>query len=203
MKLPRRSIVQLLIIGLGSAAIHVLPARAAVPLDVDGNGTVDVATDIVYIARTLLGLPPVPASFRVADPSIPSDTVIGSNIDAIRAALDVDNNGVVDVATDIVYTARTLLGLPPVPASFRAVDPNIPSDPLIAANIDALAGIPTATPMPTDDAHGNPNRYSDPNQHSDAAPHADTDQHADSHSEQYAHADANGHSNADGHAEPN
>src|SRR5206468_11083548 len=31
-------------------------------LDVDGNGRVDVATDIVYVARYLLGLTPVPAS---------------------------------------------------------------------------------------------------------------------------------------------
>ncbi len=133
----------------GGAVCAVPRQAAAQALDVDGNGTVDVATDIVYIARYLLGLSPVPAGFRAADPSIPSDTVIGSNIAAIRASIDVDDNGVVDVATDIVYIARTLLGLSPVPPSFRSVDPNIPSDALIAATVDLLAGIPTATPTNT------------------------------------------------------
>jgi hypothetical protein len=107
-------------------------------LDVDGNGVVDVATDIVYIARTLLGLPPVPASFRALNPAIPPDQVIKDRVQAIGLGLDVDANGVVDVATDIVYIARRLLGLPPVPASFRALNPSIPPDPVIAANIDAL-----------------------------------------------------------------
>jgi uncharacterized repeat protein (TIGR02543 family) len=109
-------------------------------LDVDGIGTppADVATDIVYIARHLLGLPPVPASFRALDPSISSDGIIAGNIDAIGSGLDVDGNGTVDVATDIVYIARHLVGLPPVPASFRVLDPSIPSDGIIAGNIDAL-----------------------------------------------------------------
>jgi hypothetical protein len=40
--------------------------------DVDGNGVVDVATDVVYIARHLLGLSPVPPSFRTQDPTIPA-----------------------------------------------------------------------------------------------------------------------------------
>jgi hypothetical protein len=52
-------------------------------LDVDGNGAVDVATDIVYVARHLLDLPPVPPSFRALDPNIPSDSVIGANVDAL------------------------------------------------------------------------------------------------------------------------
>jgi len=107
-------------------------------LDVDGNGTKDVATDAVYIARRLLGLVPVPPSFRSIDPTISSDAVIGAAIDAPGNALDVDGSGLVDVATDIVYVARRLLGLPPVPSSFRAIDPTIPSDAVIGASIDGL-----------------------------------------------------------------
>jgi hypothetical protein len=61
-------------------------ANGAVPtgpcgLDVDCNGHIDVATDVVYIARHLLGLVPVPPSFRALDPSIPPDGVIANNID--------------------------------------------------------------------------------------------------------------------------
>jgi hypothetical protein len=52
--------------------------------------------------------------------------------------LDVDMDGLGSVATDIVYIARHLLGLPPVPASFRQGDPNIPPDAVISANIGAL-----------------------------------------------------------------
>ncbi len=108
-------------------------------LDVDGSGLPpDVATDIVYIARYLLGLACVPPSFRALDPSIPSDGDIAANVNVIGQGLDVDANGVVDVATDIVYIARRLLGLPPVPPSFRVIDPSIPSDADIAARIDAL-----------------------------------------------------------------
>jgi len=109
-------------------------------LDVDGLGTppADVATDIVYIARTLLGLSAVPASFRVVDPTIPLDATIAANVTAIGMGLDLDTNGNVDVATDIVYIVRHLLGLPAVPASFRVLDPSIPPDATIAANVDAL-----------------------------------------------------------------
>lgn len=53
-------------------------------LDVDGSGPpASVATDLVYIARRLLGLPPVPASFRVSDPNIPSDATISARVDAL------------------------------------------------------------------------------------------------------------------------
>jgi hypothetical protein len=63
---------------------------------------------------------------------------ISTHADAMGTALDVDTNGSIDVATDLVYIARRLLGLPPVPAGFRALDPSIPSDSAIAASIDAL-----------------------------------------------------------------
>jgi hypothetical protein len=108
-------------------------------LDVDQDGTDDVATDVVYIARTLLGLPPVPASFRVLDPTIPPDATIAANVTPIGTGLDVDGSGSPpDVATDMVYIARHLLGLPAVPASFRAMNPNLPADSVISANVDAL-----------------------------------------------------------------
>jgi hypothetical protein len=108
-------------------------------LDVDRNGPPpQVSTDIVYISRVLLGLQAVPATFRVLDPSIPSDATIAANVTAIGMGLDADMNGHVDVATDIVYIARHLLGLRAVPPSFRALDPSIPSDATVAANADAL-----------------------------------------------------------------
>jgi hypothetical protein len=53
------------------------------PLDVDANGTVDVATDIVYIARSLLSLTPVPASFRTLDPTIRPDTEISCRVNQL------------------------------------------------------------------------------------------------------------------------
>jgi hypothetical protein len=59
-------------------------AGSPCPLDVDCSGTPpDVATDVVYVARQLLGLPPVPASFRALNPSIPSDSVIAANVAAL------------------------------------------------------------------------------------------------------------------------
>jgi hypothetical protein len=118
------------------------PTRAATPpcrLDVDLSGPPpDVATDAVYIARTLLDLVPVPASFRALNPNIPPDAEIAARVQAMGNDLNVDGKGTVDVATDIVYIARHLLSLPPVPPSFRALDPSIPSDAGINANIDAL-----------------------------------------------------------------
>lgn len=108
-------------------------------LEVDTSGAPpDVATDLVYVFRQLLGLPPVPTSFRMLGASIPPDDEIAARINALAAMLDVDMNGTVDVATDIVYIARRLLGLPPVPANFRMLDPSIPPDATIAAKIDAL-----------------------------------------------------------------
>ena len=107
-------------------------------LDVDRNGVGDVSTDVAYINRRLLMLTPVPPSFRAIDPSIPPDATIATNIDAIRSSLDVDANGNVDSATDIVYITRRLFHLTPVPPSFRLLDRTIPSDAVIAQRIDAL-----------------------------------------------------------------
>jgi hypothetical protein len=50
----------------------------------------------------------------------------------------VDDDGLVDVATDMVYIARHVLGLPPVPQSFRDDDPTIPPDAEIAGRIELL-----------------------------------------------------------------
>jgi hypothetical protein len=52
-------------------------------LDVDMDGTAEVATDIVYIARRRLGLDPVPPSFRTLSPGIPDDAVVAGKIDAL------------------------------------------------------------------------------------------------------------------------
>jgi hypothetical protein len=119
------------------------PVRASgCPTDVDLNGTTDVATDVVYAARYLLGLAPVPPSFRALDPSIMSDALIAAGMATMGTMLDVDANGLVDVATDIVYLARYRLGLSPVPPSFRVLDPTIASDGAIATRIDALCPLP-------------------------------------------------------------
>jgi hypothetical protein len=119
-------------------AVSPTPTPTPCVLDVDMNGTLDVATDIVYIVRHLLGLVPVPPDFRALDPTIRPDAEIAAAVEAARPGLDVDMNGALDVATDIVYIVRHLLGLVPVPPDFRALDPTIRPDAEIAAAIDAL-----------------------------------------------------------------
>ncbi len=67
-------------------------AGSTCPLDVDNSGPPpDVATDVVYVVRTLLGLTAVPASFRTLDPSIPADSVIAANVAALCPPRFVDN----------------------------------------------------------------------------------------------------------------
>jgi hypothetical protein len=62
------------------ANIDALGERA----DVDDDGSVEAATDGVYIFRRMLGLAAVvPAAFRDLDPTIPSDEVVGANVDAM------------------------------------------------------------------------------------------------------------------------
>jgi len=41
------------------------------------------STNMVYIARHLLGFTPVPPTFRVVDPDVPSDADIAARIDAL------------------------------------------------------------------------------------------------------------------------
>jgi 6-phosphogluconolactonase (cycloisomerase 2 family) len=138
----------------GWLVLIVLVSRTAVaqPLDVDQSGPpVDPFTDLVYVARRLFGLPPVPPSFRVLDPDIATDLIIAGRVDAIGKALDVDDDGAVDAFTDVVYCSRELFELPPVPPSFRALDPTIAPDGVIAARCRSLAAaiIPSATPTRT------------------------------------------------------
>jgi hypothetical protein len=120
----------------GTFTLTVTPPSCA--LDVDGDGTAAVASDVVYLARHLLNLTPVPPGFRQEDPSIPDDATIIAAIDALGTALDVDGDGNVSASTDVVYIARRRLNLAPVPPSFRNGDPTIPSDPVISANVDGL-----------------------------------------------------------------
>jgi len=131
-------------LGAGGGSLHLsLTGIAGCLLDVDRKSPCcDVATDVVYVARHLLGLMPVPPDFRGLDPTIPSDAGIAAATDAIHPSLDVDMNGVAEVATDIVYIARYLVGLTPVPPDFRDLDPTIPPDAAIAAKVDALCTAP-------------------------------------------------------------
>lgn len=127
----------------GGQPVALIPST----LDIDNDGNVEVATDVVYIARTLMGLPAAPASFGELASILP-DAILSARVYACGdpatplckcgQALDVDGDLTVNVATDIVYIARYLLSLTPVPASFRASDPSIPLDSVIASNIDAL-----------------------------------------------------------------
>ncbi len=103
-----------------------------------GGGALEVATDLVFIARRLLGLPPVPTSFRLAGAPLPDDAVVAAWVDSFGQKLDVDMDGTVNVATDITYAARDLLGLTPVPPSFRTQNVNVPPDAMIAARIALL-----------------------------------------------------------------
>jgi hypothetical protein len=77
----------------------------------------------------------VPPTFRASDATIPNDSVIAARVTAASSALDVDGSGTVQAATDLVYIQRTLLGLTPVPLSFRAIDQSIPADAAIAAAV--------------------------------------------------------------------
>ncbi len=109
-------------------------------LDVDGNGIIEGSTDGVYIFRALGGLQlVVPASFRTLDPMIASDVAISTAISYLGQSLDVDGDGVLQAPTDGVYIFRHLIGLQlTVPTAFRQLDPSIPPDATISANVDAL-----------------------------------------------------------------
>ena len=94
------------------------------------------------IRRTAMALVFAAAAGANAQSVLPDS--IARRVDAAGSAFDVDSRGGVEVATDVVYTARHLLALTPVPPSFRVTDPTIPSDDDIANKIDALC--------PTDEA---------------------------------------------------
>ncbi len=109
-------------------------------LDVDGDGVINASTDGTYVFRALLDLQLiVPATFRALDPSIAPDQELAAAIANLGMSLDVDGDGTATASTDGVYIFRRLLGLQlTVPASFRELDPSIPSDATIDANVDAL-----------------------------------------------------------------
>ncbi len=93
--------------------VHSAGADSACPLDVDNSGPPpDVATDVVYVARTLLALPPVPASFRALDPSIPADTVVAANVAALCPTRLVDNGDatISDRPTGLMWEKKTIDG---------------------------------------------------------------------------------------------
>ncbi len=88
-------------------------AGSTCPLDVDNSGPPpDVATDVVYVARTLLNLPPVPASFRVLDSSIPADSVVAANVAALCPTRLVDNGDgtISDRQTGLMWEKKTTDG---------------------------------------------------------------------------------------------
>ena len=115
-----------------------------------GSGTItNWAFDVPYGA-TNATFPLTLAVDQASNGAVPIPIGASSGQLAITECfLDVDMDGGADVATDIVYIARHLLGLPPVPASFRQGDPNIPPDAVIAANIDVLCPLVTNTPSST------------------------------------------------------
>jgi hypothetical protein len=122
---------------------------ASQPLDLDLDGEVRVETDVTYLNRHMLGLSPVPQSFRDLDPSIPPDAEVAARADALGDSADVDLNGSVDSSTDSVYISRYILGLTTVPPQFRTLDPSIPSDLEIAHRIEPLLAAVPGTPTPT------------------------------------------------------
>lgn len=110
-------------------------------LDVDANGSAAANTDGVYIFRAL---PPtlqtvVPTAFRQLIPGIPLDPVILDNVNTVLTLMNVDGKGTTQASTDGVYIFRSLSNLQTVvPPLFRQLDPTIPSDQAIGANVDAL-----------------------------------------------------------------
>jgi len=110
-------------------------------LDVDANGSAAANTDGVYIFRSL---PPtlqtvVPTAFRQLIPGIPLDPVILDNVNTVLTLMNVDGKGTTQASTDGVYIFRSLSNLQTVvPPLFRQLDPTIPSDQAIGANVDAL-----------------------------------------------------------------
>ncbi len=99
---------------------------------------------LTMLSSILLGI--VLANPSIGATPTPTSTPTGTPTSGTFAALDVDQNDEVSVASDLVYIARYLLGLPPVPASFRELDPSIVPNGVIAGRIGALL-----QPLPSDD----------------------------------------------------
>jgi hypothetical protein len=113
----------------GTAALHLSEVAVADanrnPLPVD---TQDGSVMIVCIVS------PTPTLTPTLTPTATPTPTCGQG----GCVLDVDCRNGFDVATDAVYMARVRLGLPPVPSSFRALDPTIPPDAEIAARIRGM-----------------------------------------------------------------
>jgi len=123
---------------LGVLGLAIVSAAHGAVLDVDRDGDVEVTSDVEYVGRSLLGLSAIPAEIRVASPELPLDSEIGELVEQLGLRLDVDSDGIVGVATDLVYIARYLTGAAPVPPLFRAGDLGIGSDFEIGARIALL-----------------------------------------------------------------
>jgi hypothetical protein len=118
------------------------PTGPAGPLDIDGNGRYDPATDGVLILRYLLG-------FRgnsltngaIGAGASRNATQILTQLDIIRPQLDVDGNGRFEATTDGLMLVRYLLGLrnPALTAGAIAAGATQQTLDQIQANIQALA----------------------------------------------------------------
>ncbi len=112
----------------GSDAGDTLSYSAAAG-DIDGDGKTDLITN------EMQGNGTGPAAEDVGNMVVVSGARLGGQM----CPLDVDENGVVDANTDGVYVFRRLLGLTDVvPATFRALDPGIPSNAAVGANVDEI-----------------------------------------------------------------
>ncbi len=97
--------------------------------DIDGDGRTD------FITNEMQGDGTAPAAEDTGNLIV----VSGARLGGKACPLDVDESGVVRSNTDGVYVFRRLLGLTDVvPADFRLLDPSIPSDVTVGANVDAM-----------------------------------------------------------------
>ncbi len=100
-----------------SGSVAVKAHFAATPtlpltLDIDGNSSIDGATDGALLIRFLRRLHGAALTTSVLGPSSTRSDVdaIEDRLDAMAPLLDVDQNGVVDAATDGVIILRYMLG---------------------------------------------------------------------------------------------
>jgi hypothetical protein len=108
-------------------------------IDVDRTNGI-TTTDIDLISRRLLNLIP----YVAFDQNDSRNIQVASRVDVLGSSLDVDNNGTVNVATDLVYINRYIVKLvPTVPPDFRQADSTIPTDSVIENRIEILKNTTT------------------------------------------------------------
>ena len=99
----------------GNPAVANLRAVPVLDLDIDASGALtryDPLTDGLLIVRYLLGVRGGPLVAGVLGTTASrSDADIVTYLDSIKPALDIDDDGVVDVGTDAVLIVRYLFGL--------------------------------------------------------------------------------------------